>query len=185
MSDDPGAIALSLAKQMRSFDPGALAVLRRMGADGAAPAYWRLAASRPQLSQRPDRWAPIVRALAILTPKGAPEQRGNLYEATRPLGMALCDGGDPSWPNAPRPMLSERRLAQIMAARGVQRDILLTRAIRALAASKPVNAGLRVPDIAWVFLVPDRPETLAEPYYCRLDRAERAANETEDTTADA
>ncbi|RVT87398.1 hypothetical protein DXV76_04780 [Rhodobacteraceae bacterium CCMM004] len=186
MSDahTPGATALSIAAGLRRLDPGALAALRRMGDDRAVPAYWRLAASRPAMSDRPERWAPIVRALAILTPKGAAEDRGDLHDPTRPLGEALCDGGNPSWPGAPRPMLSERRLAQLMAARGAQRTILLTRAVRALAVSKPAAVGLDVPDIAWAFLDPARPERLAAPYYRRLDCAERAAA-TKDTAADA
>lgn len=182
---DPSVIALSLAGQLRRFDPGPMAALRRMGDDGAVPAYWRLAARHAPLSARPERWAPIVRALAILTPKGAPEDRPELHDATRPLGEALCDGGDPNWPGAPRPMFSERRLAQLMAARDGQRTVLLTRAVRALAASKSASAGLRVPDLAWVFLNPDRSETLAAPYYRRLDRAERAAIDPKDTPADA
>lgn len=176
---DPGSTALSVASELRRLDPGALASLRRMTDDGAVPAYWRLAASRPLLSDRSRQWVPIVRALAILTPKGAPEERGELHDSKRPLGMAFCDGGDPKWPDAPRPMLSERRLAQLIAARGVQRNVLFTRAIRALAASKPKDAKLRVPDIAWAFLLPDPSELLAKPYYSRLDRAERAAEPKE------
>ena len=185
MPDDPGTISLSVAAQLKHLDPGALATLRRMDDDGAVPAYWRLAASRVPLSDRPERWAPIVRALAILTPKGAPENRPDLHDKTRPLGETLCDGGNPDWPGAPRPMLSERRLAQLMAARGKQRAVLLTRAIRALAASKPSGAGLRVPDIAWAFLNPECSEMLAAPYYRRLDRAERDANHPKDTPSDA
>ena len=185
MSDESGAIALSVAAQLKHLDSGALATLRRMDDDGAVPAYWRLAASLEPLSDRPYRWAPVVRALAILTPKGALEDRPDLHDAKRSLGEALCDGGNPDWPGAPRPDLSERRLAQLMAARGKQRAVLLTRAIRALAASKPSGAGLRVPDIAWAFLDSKRPEMLAAPYYRRLDRAERAANELKDSSADA
>ena len=187
---DPGSTALSIAAELRRLDPGALAALRRMGDDGAVAAYWRLAASRPPLSDRPAQWAPIVRALAILTPKGAPEERGDLHDPKRPLGTALCDGGDPDWPGRlspgqkPKAAFSERRLAQFMAARGRQRNILLTRAIRALAASKPASAGLRVPDIAWAFLQSDPSEMLAKSYYHRLDRAERAA-EPKETPADA
>lgn len=184
MPDDhnPGSTALSVAAELRRLDPGALATLRRMEDDGAAPAYWRLAASRPPLSDRPARWAPIVRALAILTPKGAPEERGELHDQRRPLGTALCDGGDPEWPGTlapghkPKPIFSERRLAQLMAARGRQRDILMTRAIRALAASRSADVGLRVPEVAWAFLLSDPSEMLAKPFYSRLDRAERAAD---------
>ncbi|MDK3074684.1 type I-E CRISPR-associated protein Cse2/CasB [Sedimentitalea sp. JM2-8] len=164
-----------------------MAALRRMGDDGAVPGYWRLAARHAPLTDRPDRWVSIVRALAILTPKGAPEDRPDLHDKDCPLGEALCTGGDRDWPgaNLPRPMLSERRLAQLMAARGKQRTILLTRAIRALAASKPADAGIRVPDIARAFLDSSRPDALAAPYYRRLDCAERDADTSKDMPADA
>lgn len=152
---DHGATALSIAAALRPLDPGALAALRRMTGDGSVPAYWRLAASRPMLSDAPEKWVPIVRAIGILTPKGAPEDRSDLHDAARPLGKVLCDGGDPDWPGKlgpgqkPKPKLSERRLAQLLAARGAQRTILLTRAIRALAASRSGKMGVHVPDIAW------------------------------------
>ena len=189
--DNPGAVALSVAGQLRRLDPGPLATLRRLDEDGAAPAYWRLAARHDALARQPTRWSPIVRALAILTPKGPPGDRPDLHDAARKLGTALCDGGDPAWPGdgTARPMLSERRLAQILAARGAQRALLLTRAVRALAARKPAASGLNVPDLAWAFLHPANPGAIAGPYYSRLDRAERAVErtnaDTEDTSADA
>ncbi len=176
-SSEPGAVALSIAAWLRRLDPGPLATLRRLDPDGAAPAFWRLAARHDLLARQPARWSPVVRALAILTPKGAPEERPDLHDPGRPLGMALCDGGDPGWPGAgpPRPMLSERRLAQILAARGTARELALVRALRALAARRPSASGLRVPDVAWAFLNPADPGALAAPYYRRLDRAEGAS----------
>ena len=177
---DPGKTALKLAARLRRLDPGPLAALRRMDADGAAPAYWHLAASHENLFRRPEVWVPVVRALAMLTSKGPPEERDDLHDATRRLGAALCDGGDPDWPSGgtPRPMLSERRLAQLLAARGAGRAVLLTRAVRALAAKKPAHAGVHVPDLAWAF-IGTKPQKIAEPYYRRLDRAERAASKEE------
>ena len=182
---DAGKTALSIAGHLRRLDPGALAALRRMGDDGAAPAYWRLAARHDDLARRPATWAPFVRAVAILTPKGPPENRTDLHEPGHKLGQVLCDAGDADWPGAgsPRPLLSERRLAQLLAARGAQRGVLLTRAVRALAARKPARAGLDVVDLAWAFLNPGNAEAVAVPYYRRLDRGERAAAKA-DTSKD-
>lgn len=44
-------------------------------------------------------WVPILRILALLTPKGEapPERRPLLHNKARPFGRVLCDGGDPGW----------------------------------------------------------------------------------------
>ena len=94
----------------------------------------------------------------------------------------LCDGGDQGW-TGPRPAFSERRLAQLMGARGQQRAVLLERAARALARSMPSGSGVNVPDIAYMLLTPDDGRRLAEPYYRRLDRAAQAATKSEEGTA--
>ena len=175
-TDDPGRIALSVAGLMRGFGPGELASLRRLDANRPAPAYWRLAARHAALSRSETRWQPIVRAIALLTFKGPPEDRDDLHDSARRLGTAFCDGGDPHWPaDTARPMLSEQRLAQLLAARADQRTVLLTRAIRALAACRQKHVGLDVSDLAWAYLSTD-PGRIAGPYYQRLDRAERDAS---------
>lgn len=120
----------------------------------------------------------IVRILAILTPKGDPTERKPLHDAKRQLGEVLCDGGDPSWPdsNPPRPMLSEQRLARLIAARGRQRGVLLRRAVSAISRTRRQDSGVNVTDIAWTLLDSDIGRTgrrIAESYYRRLDRAER------------
>lgn len=183
-TEAPHAIALSIAGLMKGFGSGEMAALRRLGSDAAAPAYWRLAARHPKLETRSEVWTPIVQALALLMPKGPPEERGDLHDPHRPLGRALCDGGRHDWPaeaaqGAPRPVFSEQRLAQLLAARGSQRRILLLRAVRMLAASRDADLGLDVGDLAWRFTDPDT-QRLAAPYYHRLDRAERAAKATTD-----
>lgn len=178
----PRAIALSIAGLMKGFGSGEMAALRRLDRDASAPAYWRLAARHPVLETRRDDWAPIVQALALLMPKGPPEERGELHDPRRPLGRVLCDGGRHGWPDdaaqgAPRPAFSEQRLAQLLAARSSQRRILLLRAVRMLAANRDSGTGLDVGDLALCFIDPE-PRRLAAPYYHRLDRAERAAKAT-------
>ena len=178
--ETPSEAAIAAAKAIRHLDPGALAALRRMKAESAAPAFWRLAAQHRDTIGRPDlaeQWTAILRILAILAPRGDPDERPFLHNPSRPLGAALCDGGDPGWPGGerPHPVFSERRLAQLMAARGTQRAVLLTRAARALARSMQPGRGVNVPDIALALLFPDDGRRLAEPYYRRLDRAEQEA----------
>ena len=173
--------AVAAAGELRRLDPGPLAELRRMEAETAAPVFWRLAARYPDtIGKRQEAWIIILRILAILTPKGAAAGRPALHDSDRPFGLALCDGGDPGW-TGPQPILSERRLAQLLAARGKARNVLMTRAARALATSRPPQAGLDVRDIAWAVLAPKGTARIAETYYRRLDRAEPANNE--DTTA--
>ena len=189
-SDDaPGKAARAAAEWLRRLAPGPLAELRRMTAETAAPEFWRLAAWHPDTignrKQYPE-WIAIVRVLAILTEKGDPTGRHPLHNPNRALGEVLCDGGDQNWPvpggGSPRPAFSERRLAQLMAARGPQRAVLLTRAARALARSRNPSMGVNVIDIAYTLSSPDNGHRLAEPYYRRLDRAQFAAQESEEGT---
>lgn len=167
---------------------GDTADLRRLDDPISAPAYWRFAARHEVLGRLPGTWGPIVRALAILTPKGPPGERPDLHDSKRKFGAVLCDGGSADWPgtlapgSAPRPVVSERRLAQLLAARADQRSTLLTRAVRAIAARRDPHSGVDVRDLAWAFFSTDRPGTIAEPYYRRLDGAQRAAEKTDETT---
>lgn len=176
--DTPARAAMSAAEYLLYLGPGDLAELRRMKKGEGGRAFWRLAARRPATIGRADReaeWMNIVRILAILTPKGDPDHRMPLHDSRRKLGEVLCDGGDVSW-TGPRPVFGEHRLIRLMAARGAQRASLLERAVRFL------NPGCRmnVPDIACTLLYPDDSRRLAEPYYRRLDRAERDAQQSEE-----
>ncbi len=182
--ETPARAALAVAAEIGRLAPGPLSDLRRMERSTAAPAFWRLAARHPATVGRPDRhehWMAIVRILAILTPKEDPADRAELHDGKRPLGKVLCDGGDPAWPSkeglAPVPVYSERRLAQLIAARGTQRAVLLQRAARAIARSKAKDSGIDVVDIAFTVLAPDDGRRLAEPYYRRLDRAVQRSQE--------
>ncbi len=173
--------ARSAAKYLQYLDPGNLAELRRMRPPSVgAPAYWRLAARHSgTISRNHNAWLVILRSLAILTPRGEPESRPPLHNPSRRLGYVLCDGGDPDWPSTGklvRPAISENRLAQLMSARGKQRQILLERAIRAIARTRRPESGINVVDIAWWLLSTDAERStrqLAESYYQRLDRAEQ------------
>ena len=177
--------ALATEAMLRRFDVGQLAELRRMKASTGAPGFWRLAARHPEtIGRRQAEWMAFVRILAILTPKGDADNRKPLHNPKRRLGEVFCDGGDPAWPHSSslRPVLSERRLAQLMAARGTQRDVLLERAARAINRTLQWGSGINVVDLAWTVLDPDRGRAarqLAEPYYARLDRADHDHQTTE------
>lgn len=127
----------------------------------------------------------IVRVIAILTPKGDPEQRPPLHDAARRFGEVLCDGGnpDPEWRG--QPCFSERRLTQLMAAREPLRKVLLMRAARMVAQRRLSGDRVNVVDVAWVVLRPDDQRLLAEPYYRRLDQAEQIAGRTVQQQGDA
>lgn len=181
---DPAAVARAAADFLRRLSTGDLAELRRMDATSAAPAYWRLEARHETMRGRRGLWIEIVRILAILTPKGAPEDRTALHDAARRWGAVLCDGGDPAWPptHPPRPRFSEQRLVQLMAAQAETRVASMRRAARAVAVSRAAGSGVNTADVAWSLLNPRDGALLAGPYYQRLDRAER---ETQRETHDA
>lgn len=179
--------ARAAAMLLRRLDPGALAELRRMRAPSAGvPAYWSLATQHTQtIGNRHDEWMTILRILAVLTPRGDPENRPPLHDPGRRLGAVLCDGGDPDWGpvgDSIRPAISERWLAQLMASRGRQRQVLLERAVRGIARTRRPDRGVNVVDVAWWLLDGDPVRAsrhLAESYYRRRDRIERDEQSTE------
>lgn len=179
--DEVAAAAVDAAREMDRLGPGPMAALRRMTADNPAPAFWKLAVrhERVMLGSQRDIWIEIVRFLAILTPRGAPETRPKLHSADpkRRLGAALCDGGNPEW-NGPRPVMSERRLALLFASRGAARTDALIRAARMLATTRDPKAGIDAVGVAWAFLAPDNTNPIAEAYYRRLDHVDAKTEET-------
>ncbi len=166
------------AGMLKDLAPGPLAELRRMESPNGAPYFWRLAAQHPETidPRREEAWMTIVKILAILTPRGDPENRKPLHQVRRALGEVLCDGGNPAWPesNPPRPVLSERRFAQLLASRGKQKRVLFARAILAISRTYQSGSGINVVDIAWAVLASNSgriKQQLARDYYRRLDRA--------------
>ena len=182
LEDTPVTAALEAARWLTRLAPGALAELRRMDTKRAAPVFWRLAARYPlSIGRREEPWVHIVCVLALLTPKGNPvhTEKPPLHNPKRALGAVLCDGGDPAWPDprqrVPRSVLSELRLAKLLASRGAQRPALLRRAARSLASSMQPGSGINVVDIAYALLHPENTEGIARAYYARLDTATRTA----------
>lgn len=179
-----------LSKEMSRLGTGPLAELRRMAADGPGTAdFWRLAARCGFLEYSTDSWMRIVKIMAVLTSRGAPAGRRPLHDAERPLGGVLCDGGHKDWPAAgaaPRPFLSETRLARLLAQRPDQRAEALERIARMLAAKRNPEDGINCAQIAALLLFPDNEvnlRKLASAYYRRLDTATRRAEAEEEETA--
>lgn len=178
--------ATDAARMLKDLAPGPLAALRRMKLPNGAPCFWRLAARHPEtIPSREADWMTIVKILAILTPRGDPEQRKPLHQSRRALGEVLCDGGNPAWPdsNPPRPVLSERRFAQLLASRGEQKRALFTRAMQAINRTYQSGSGINVVDIAWAVLSSNSgsmKQRLARAYYRRLDRAGRNAETSQE-----
>ena len=165
------------AETIRRLGPGDLADLRRTREGRIAPAFWRLVSRHPKTIGRPDQeraWMAILRIIAILTPTGNPDDRPSLHDRRQRLGKVLCDGGDLGWDGTKPPVLSELRLTRLLAARGNQRIVLLTRAARAIARHRTPGSGVNVVDIAKALLWPGSTRRIAKPYYDRLDAAERS-----------
>ena len=80
-------------------------------------------------------------------------------------------------------MFSEGRLAQLLAARGSRRAVLLERAARALVRSRVPGASVDPADIALALLAPEEGQLLAGPYYERRDRAWHNATRTAERTS--
>ena len=136
----------------------------------------------------------ILRMLVRLTPLHLPpDQRPDLHNPARPLGAVLCDGGAArQWPAAPdaRPLLSERRLAQLIDAQGARRRQLLERAITILGREAALlrepdgTRGLDLRDVAAAALGTLPPRRLAEPYYAVFERARPSASPPAPSPAD-
>lgn len=173
----------ALSEEMWRLAPGDLAELRRFQLDEAGPpAYWRLAARCDFLDDSAERWGSLVRILALLTPKGEKRAGDRLHDSKRSLGAVLCDGGDPSWPRdrEARPMLSEARLARLLATSRAQRADVLTRIARMLAARRDPGTGINTVELAALLLSDDvkaEMSRIAREFYRRLDTTQKSITE--------
>ena len=167
------------------FGTGDLAELRRMRGPVEPSAYWRLAAICGFLypEDAAQRWRPVIRTLALMTPKGERRPSDRLHDPKRRLGAVLADGGDPDWQGGAdaRPFLSETRLARFLATPPDQLAEALTGIARSLAASRDREAGVDCVEIANLLLASDTTEglrSIAHSYYARLDSAHPRSEET-------
>ena len=126
-----GTIINNLRSGIREqeFPRGDHAQLRRMDPSDPGPAvFWRLYAGR-NLSgiggeDSEKKWATIIQGIALLSEQDMGSQKR--------FGRSLFEGDDPS---RTKPFYSERRIDQLLAARGQTLRTLLSRAFRMLAGT--------------------------------------------------
>jgi CRISPR system Cascade subunit CasB len=177
-----------LSAKLLTLDSGPLAELRRMEPEGVGTSmFWRLVATLDLSVQKTPEWMQIVRILALLTPRFAQNASVRLHDRSYKLGRILCDGGNPAWPSDPqnpRPLLSEQRLARLLAMPASQRAEALERIARMLARSRSPEAGINCTEIALLLLDPSNPlplQDVARYYYARLDHADYESSKPKET----
>lgn len=164
-SDDIARIALGIAGALGATDPGEKAQARRMDGLGA-PVFWRQVARLGVAPGQEAAWLRFTRMVALLTPASATQ---SIHQPGRRLGAVLADGGDASADLrvSGRPVLSEQRLARLLASRDEARLEALERAIRMVARARP---RIDVVSLAWAIMAPAS-NALARDYYTRIDRS--------------
>ncbi len=121
-SGNLGNVIPSLAAEIARLDPGSAAALRHDPLSGAgAAAFWRLL-TRYSADGDEQRWAAMIQAVAILTPKGRRKDNASAHQQELSMGKALFQAG-----------VSELRLARLLAAPSDQRSDLVVRICRRLA----------------------------------------------------
>lgn len=117
-------IVPSIAASIAVLDSGLLAALRRGPLeDGGSVAFWQLMAKYQIPEYQERRWAVLIQAIAILTPKGERSLDRSPHNPKKGLGVALYNAN-----------FSELRLARLLSARQDMRLDLTVRACRRLAA---------------------------------------------------
>ncbi len=113
-----------LAMEIAHLDPGAAAALRRGPLDGTgAAAFWKLLA-RYSTGGAEHKWAALIQAITILTPRGRNPNKLPAHNPKRSMGEAL-----------ERAKVSELRLARLLGAPPELRPELAVRTCRRLAAT--------------------------------------------------
>lgn len=152
-----------LAGSIRRLGPGPAASLRRdpLAGSGSA-AFWQLMATYDIRATKRDleRWATVVQATAILTPKGRSPEKASAHDGTSPMGRALYEMG-----------ISDLRLARLLSARSNARRDLLIRTCRRLAAGRADRFDLRTLAKFVVFEGHGHSRWIARTYYTSAARA--------------
>lgn len=163
-TDIPGTV-VRLAGQVSGLDPGPAASLRRdpLAGSGSA-AFWQLLAENgiAATERMERRWAAVIQAIAILTPKGRASDgpKPSAHHAGNPMGTALQEAG-----------VSDQRLARMLAARGKTRRELVIRTCRRLAGKEPVRFDLRTMAQFVLFEDEEAARWIARKYYTAAAKA--------------
>lgn len=161
-----------LATEILHLDPGSAAALRRGPLeDAGAAAFWRLLAKHdPPGAER--KWAALVQAIAILTPKGRESSRRPAHDSSLRMGEALQKAG-----------VSELRLARLLGAPPDMRPELIVRTCRRLAATEFNRFNLVTLGQFLLFGDDKRPARwIARDYYRAAFAAMRTSKDKEPST---
>ena len=169
IAQDIGGVVLRMAGLVATLDPGPAASLRRnpLAGSGTAPFWDLLARNDIQASgERLERWAAVIQAIAILTPRGRDSKKQSAHNGAVSMGVALHQA-----------KISELRLARLLSARGGMRRDLLIRTCRRLAARDPVRFDLRT--LAKFVLYEDESQAqfIARKYYTEVAKAAKSKQE--------
>ena len=144
-----GSAIPKMAGMIARLDPGQLAQLRRGPLQGSgSAAFWDLVIGRAPWQT--EAWAPIVQAIAILTPRGQDPRPA--YGST-PMGKALHDAG-----------VGDVRLARFLGAPRHLRGEAAVRMCRRLASSDSGPFNL-VPLGRFVLGLRDAEKRIAREFY--------------------
>ncbi len=161
--EDIGLTVVRIAGEIARLAPGPAAALRRgpMGNEGSA-AFWQLMAENEIAGGREyeRRWAAVMQAIAILTPKGRRSDKLSAHDGKKPMGAALCESG-----------VSDLRLARLLSARGEMRRDLLIRTCRRLSATDSIRFDLRTLAKFALFERANETDWIARHYYRAMARA--------------
>ena len=154
---DIGLTIVRLAGRIARLAPGPAAALRRGPlVQAGSAAFWQLMAENDIRvgEKRLTRWATVVQAIAILTPKGRDPAKLSAHDGSNPMGTAVYQAG-----------ISDLRLARLLSARGAMRSDLVIRACRRLSAKQVIRFDLRT--MAKLVLFDDENEArwIARKYY--------------------
>ena len=163
---DIGGKVVRLAGQISRLDPGPAASLRRdpLAGSGSA-AFWQLIADNdiPATGAYLERWATVVQAIAILTPKGRDPEKPSAHIGANPMGKVLHEAE-----------IRDLRLARLLSARGEMRRDLVIRTCRRLAARKTVRFDLRTLAKFVLFEGEGQARWIARNYYTAAAKAARS-----------
>ncbi len=160
---DVDSVVARMAGRISHLEPGPVASLRRDPLAGAGSAvFWQLLAEN-DLQARGElmaRWAAVIQAIAILTPKGRDHGKPSAHNGSKPMGVALFEAG-----------ISHQRLARLLSATGQMRRDLVLRTCRRLSAQEAVQFDLRTLASFVLFESEAAARWIARKYYTAAAKA--------------
>ena len=163
---DVDATIARMAGRISHLEPGPVASLRRDPVAGAgSAAFWQLLAENDIRASGEflARWATVIQAIAILTPKGSHRSKPSAHNRGRPMGTALFEAG-----------ISHQRLASLLSAKGQMRRDLVLRTCRRLSAQDAVRFDLRTLASFVLFESEDAARWIARKYYTAANNAAKS-----------